>query len=75
MAQSDTIEGWGVVGPAGLLVKTISDTRRAAVVNWLVTDAHILLLQSHTDADIERLWNEYRKDATVERVKIAVLRH
>jgi hypothetical protein len=75
MAANDTIDGWGVVGPAGLNVRTISDTRRAAIVNWLVTDAHILLLQSHTDDDIERLWNEYREDATVERVKIAVLRH
>jgi len=75
MALNDTMEGWGVVGRAGLIVKTISDTRRAAIVNWLVTDAHILLLQSHTDADIERLWNEYREDATVERVRIAVLRH
>lgn len=35
-----------------ILVNTISDTPRAAMVNWLVTVPQVMILQRHSDDDI-----------------------
>lgn len=37
-----------------ILVKTVSDTERAAMVNWLVTEAGEMIYQTDTDTDIVR---------------------
>lgn len=51
-------EGWAVVSKGNILVRTVSDTRRAALVNWLVTEARVLVLTSWTDDDIETAWHK-----------------
>ena len=51
-------------------VRTVSDTRRDAIVNWLVVERSILVMNSTTDEQIEQLWGEHRGKATVEPVEI-----
>lgn len=57
-------EGWAVVSKGKILVKTISDTRRAAIVNWLVTEARVLVLATWTDEDIENNWHQANRGDT-----------
>jgi hypothetical protein len=50
-------EGWAIVSGAGVIyIKTVSDTRRAAIINWLVAYQNISVTMHHSDADIERMW-------------------
>lgn len=55
-----TQDGWAVASNfrGDIYIKTVSDTRRAAIINWLVTEGGIPITKYHTDADIERLWNK-----------------
>ncbi len=57
-------EGWAVVSKGKILVRTVSDTRRAAIVNWLVTERQILVMASWTDEDIERMWHSSNRGDT-----------
>lgn len=50
-------EGWAVIDGSGINVRTVSDSRRAAIVNWLVTNGYMILAH-HTDEEIERLWEQ-----------------
>lgn len=70
MARDDFAEGWGVVDDEGLKVCTVSDTRRAAIVNWLVLEANRCIFRGHTDEQIEAMWDHDRGDSRVTRVKI-----
>lgn len=55
-----TAPGWAVVKSNGLIhIKTVSDTRRAAIINWLVTEKQVRIYTYHTDADIEAIWKHY----------------
>ncbi|HXA85768.1 MAG TPA: hypothetical protein VNZ47_11870 [Candidatus Dormibacteraeota bacterium] len=51
--------GWAVMNPEGIDMRTVSDTRRAAIVNWLVAGCGIFITRFHTDSEIERLWREH----------------
>jgi hypothetical protein len=63
--------GWAVVTLSGnIFVKTISDTRRAAIVNWLVTEHRHLVMNSDTDEDIESMWCHYGRHVDCRRVRI-----
>lgn len=57
-------EGWAVVSKGKILVKTISDTRRAAIVNWMVTERSVLVRASWDDDTIERIWHESNRGDT-----------
>lgn len=52
-------------------VRTVSDTRRAAIVNWLVVDRGCLILRTDTDEQIEHLWKQEQGDAIVASVEIS----
>lgn len=54
----NSISAWAVVDKrtGTILVKTVSDSRRAAIVNWLVAEAGIMIYNSTTDAEIEAYW-------------------
>lgn len=52
-------------------VRTVSDTRRAAIVNWLVVDRSCLILRTDTDEQIEHLWEQEGGDASVAAVEIS----
>jgi hypothetical protein len=52
--------GWAVLAPgARIYVNTIAETRRAAIVNWLVTEKKTMVFTHNTDDDIERLWKHF----------------
>jgi hypothetical protein len=69
--QSDRGNGWAVIDDNGIDVKTVSPTRRAAIVNWLVTHG-AMILTTHSDQDIEDIWigATHRHKIGVERVQI-----
>lgn len=50
--------GWAVVDGGKINVRTVSDTRRAAIINWLVVDRHLAVAINLTDEEIELLWYE-----------------
>lgn len=52
--------GWAVVASgARIYVRTVSDTRRAAIINWLVTEKHQSITMFHGDEQIERMWKHH----------------
>lgn len=52
--------GWAVVASgARIFVRSISETRRAAIVNWLVTEKHQFITNFHDDDDIEEMWKHF----------------
>lgn len=59
MARDDYRDGWGVVGKDGLIVNTVADTKRAAMVNWLCTSGHHLARQATTDLQIQALFDAF----------------
>lgn len=63
--------GWAVIENGKIAVNTVSDTRRAVIVNWLVTTAGVLVLASWTDEHIETLWWKLHGEAQVEQVTIS----
>lgn len=44
---------------------TVCSTRRGAIVNWLVTDRHMLVLAHWTDELIEVAWERERRSRGV----------
>lgn len=67
--------GFAAVNHRGeILVKTVSETRRAAMVNWLVTELHFMITLNHTDEAIDELFRRnaaQRGLALIEPVTIA----
>ena len=52
------------VGNGGILVDTVHHSRRAAIVNWLVTRKDILVTANWTDDMIEQMWRSMRDERT-----------
>lgn len=65
--------GWAVIS-GRILVKTISDTRRAAIVNYLVAERGIAITNTWTDEDIEQCWRHWggRRQCRQVRIRVAV---
>src|SRR5262249_23122622 len=57
-------EGWGVVGHDGLDVRTVCESRRAAIVNWPVLPARCAGGAHYSDQQIEWMWDTYRDSAS-----------
>lgn len=72
MSHNDFKEGWGVIDADGLNIRTVSDTRRAAIVNWLVVQLGIVPLRDETDDEIESKWTRFSGDAMVRPVRCYV---
>lgn len=52
--------GWAVLAPgAQIFVKSVSDTRRAAIINWLVSEKKQSITVYHGDAQIEAMWKHF----------------
>lgn len=62
--RAEKAHGWAVISKDKIKVRTVSDTRRAAIVNWLVTERNILVRASWEDEDIERVWHENNRGDT-----------
>ena len=52
-------------------VRTVSDTRHAAIVNWLVVECLCPIYTSTTDEQIEQIWSERSGDAFIAAVEIS----
>lgn len=50
--------GWAVVIWDEISVRTVSDTRRNAIVNWLVIDRDIKIYDTTSDEIIEECWHK-----------------
>lgn len=52
---------WAVLASGGriICVNSVAETRRAAIINWLVTEKHCDIRNSHTDDDVERMWKHH----------------
>lgn len=52
--------GWAVVTNQTIDVRTVADTKRAAIVNWLVAGQGNgmprIVLATHNDGEIEKMW-------------------
>lgn len=66
------VKGYAVVQNGIINIKTVSPSRRAAIVNWLIVEHSIRIFQWTTDKDIETLWEHNRGCATVNTVKITL---
>lgn len=66
-------QGWAVADPDGINIKTVSDTRRAAIVNWLVVEKGCGVLNCASDEDIERAWRHLCGPSEV--MEVTVQRH
>jgi hypothetical protein len=54
------VRGWAVVGRDGLpLVRTVGDTPRAAVVNWIVAEKIMMLWSTDTDEYVLAMFQQH----------------
>lgn len=64
--------GWAVIS-GRILVNTISETRRAAIVNYLVTKHGTPITNAWTDEDIERCWAHWGAYSQCQQVRISAV--
>ena len=65
------VVGWAVVANgARIFVKTVSETRRAAIINYLVVEHEQLITIYHSDQQIEALWKHLGQYVDCKQVKI-----
>jgi len=64
--------GWAVITGDTIHVRTVSPTRRAAIVNFLVTERSMAIHYTHTDSQIEDWWSRYHGRAEAVEVTVAV---
>jgi hypothetical protein len=62
---------WAIVHDDQIDIRTVSLTRRAAIVNWLVTKRSVPIYNAMTDDHIERIWFQLRGTAAAEYVTVA----
>jgi hypothetical protein len=65
------IIGWAVVDEDGLIdIRTVSGSRRAAVVNYLCVSCGVIVLHNASDQHIDDLWREHGGQARI--ISVAV---
>jgi hypothetical protein len=72
----DPMRGWAVRDRDGIVVRTVSDTRRSAIVNWLaIGPPRVILRDGVLDEQIEAIWRTLAPgfDAVVIEVVISEL--
>lgn len=65
-------EAWAIVHKGTIDIRTVSPTRRAAIVNWLVVERGYLITNAHTDEQIEMLWELECENETAEQVHVSL---
>ncbi len=63
-------DAWAVKEGDKINIRTVSDTRRAAIVNWLVVVPRVMIYNHMTDAEIESLWKH--RPGVAEIIKVNV---
>ncbi len=67
------IEGYAVTDRRGqIFIRTVSDTQRAAMVNWLVAEAGIRVMAWATDDDIKEKFCKHHALGLAGVVKVKV---
>lgn len=67
-----TAAGWAILDRNHIKIRTVSDTRRAAIVNWLCTEKGVLVHNGTTDEQIEAAWHAECGDAICTTVDVNV---
>ena len=67
------MKGFAIIDARGIDIKTVSGTRRAAIVNWLVVEKGIFIYTQATDGLIEDLWTTHKGSADVAEVLVTVI--
>ena len=66
-------DGWAVKQVFGeIFVNTISDTSRAAKVNWLAAVAGVMVLNIATDEAIEDVFENHAADYAVQLIEVEI---
>jgi len=63
-------QGYAIFTDDKISVNTVSETRRASIVNWLVVHRGILITNDMTDARIESFWKRWGSEARIIKVEI-----
>lgn len=63
--------GWAVVQNDCIDIKTVHDSRRGAIVNWLWLHG-MAITQATTDEQIELMWERYAPAETVRVAEVSV---
>lgn len=64
--------GWAVCIGNTVLVKTVSPTRRAALVNWIVTELKMSVFDTWPDDHIDTLFERQKGSAEIRQVEIRI---
>lgn len=65
-----TSRGFAVLDDEGIDMRSVSDTRRAAIVNWLVAAKNVMVFTYDADAMIEQMWEREKGAAQVVPVSV-----
>jgi methyl coenzyme M reductase beta subunit len=60
---SSPARGYAVIEQGQIDIRSVSPTRRAAIVNWLVTAKRLVATHNTTDEQIERAWQAHKGGA------------
>lgn len=66
--------GFAIMTDGAIDMRTVCESRRSAVVNWLVASAGIFVFKWHTDACIEKMWREHCGASEVVHVRVSQLK-
>ena len=66
----EKIQGFAIVVNDEINIATVSKSRRAAIVNWLVIACRQVILSTTTDEEIEKFWERHQNCASVVVVNI-----
>jgi hypothetical protein len=72
MERAMDASGWAVVKDGKIDVRTVCETRRAALVNWLVTEKRLFVTVFDVDEQIEHWWAAHNDGAICTTVNVAV---
>jgi hypothetical protein len=64
--------GWAVVDQHGINVRSVSPTRRAAIINWLVANCGMAVWSGASDAVIETWWRDRAGSAGASVVQVTI---
>jgi hypothetical protein len=69
--MTDHAAGWAVTQEGALLVKTVSETQRGAIVTWLETGA-FLVTTGWTNERIRAAWQAAKRPYYAELVRVTI---
>lgn len=73
MSKTETVKGWAVKRDGAVLIKTVSDTERAAKTRFLVSEQNVPILASYGDDLIKQLWAAHSEGVAVVQVRVLEL--